>query len=120
MGAKKLILDFYKSDALINSEIMDSYLHPEITIEWNSSKGLVQLTRKEILDITTELERAYVRTKVRISHIVADADTVAIRFSHFVKTIENPREEMLLAHFMVFWEVKDGKLFRAYQMSQPS
>jgi hypothetical protein len=35
-----------------------------------------------------------------------------------VKTIENPREEMLLAHFFVIWEIKDDKLFRGYQISQ--
>ena len=40
------------------------------------------------------------------------------RYSHFVKTFENPREEMLLAHFFVIWEIKDNKLYRGYQMSQ--
>lgn len=120
MSAKKLVVDFYKSDALINSQVMETYLHPDVMIDWHSSKGFVQLRREEIINMTAELERAYVRSKVRVSHVADDNDIVAIRYSHYAKTIENPREEMLLAHFMVFWEIKDGKLFRGYQMSQPS
>jgi hypothetical protein len=49
---------------------------------------------------------------------VAEDNTVALRYAHYVKTIENPREEMLLAHFMVVWELKANKLYRGYQMSQ--
>jgi hypothetical protein len=55
---------------------------------------------------------------MRITHIIEEGDTVSVRYSHFVKTFENPREEMLLAHFFVIWEVKEGKLFRGFQMSQ--
>jgi hypothetical protein len=31
----------------------------------------------------------------------------------FCKTIENPREEMLLAHFISIWQIKDNKLYKA-------
>ena len=120
MSAKKIVQDFYKSDALINSVIMDTYLHPDVTVEWNSSKGFIQINRSEILALSAELGKAYVRSKTRISHILCDANIVSVRYSHYIKTIENPREEMLLAHFMVIWELKDGKLFHGYQMSQLS
>jgi hypothetical protein len=39
---------------------------------------------------------------------------------HILKTIENPREEMLLANFISIWQIKDNKLHRGYQMSQLS
>jgi predicted SnoaL-like aldol condensation-catalyzing enzyme len=73
-----------------------------------------------ILNLSQELSKAYVRSKVRISHIIAENDLVSLRYSHFVKTIENPREEMLLAHFIAIWQIKDNKLFKGYQMSQIS
>jgi len=120
MTAKKLVQDFYKSDALIDTAIMGSYLHPEVVLDWNSTKGFLQLNLEEILSLSSELSKAYIRSKVRISHIIQEGDVVSVRYSHFVKTIENPREEMLLAHFFVIWEIKDGKLFRGYQMSQLS
>ena len=71
-----------------------------------------------LMKFTNEISRAYVRTKVRISHIIEEENLVSVRFSHFVKTIENPREEMLLAHIMIVWELKDNKLYKGYQMSQ--
>lgn len=120
MSAKEIVQNFYKSDALINGAIMDMYLHPEVTLEWNSTKGFIKMDRKGLLDITNELSKAYIRSKVRISHIIQEGNLVSVRYSHYIKTIENPREEMLLAHFMAIWEIKDDKLFHGYQMSQLS
>lgn len=120
MSAKEIVQKFYKSDALIDSEVIKDFMHPEVIVEWNSSTGLVQLDYKSLLILSHDLSKAYVRSKVRISHIVSENDIVSVRYSHFVKTIENPREEMLLAHFMVIWQIKDNKLFRGYQMSQLS
>ncbi len=116
--SKKLIQDFYKSDALINSEIMDQYLHPEVLLDWNSSTGFKQLNREQLLSLTAEMSKAYVRSKARISHIVKEGNLVSVRYTHCIKTIENPREEMILAHFMVIWEIKDDKLYRGFQISQ--
>ena len=120
MLAKKLVQDFYKSDALINSNIMKLYLHPEVILDWNSSKGFLQLKYDDIVALAGELGRAYIRSKVRMSHLLQDGTNIIVRYSHYIKTVENPREEMLLAHFFVIWEVKDEKLFRGYQMSQIS
>jgi predicted SnoaL-like aldol condensation-catalyzing enzyme len=120
MSAKQIVEKFYKSDALIDSAVLKEYLHPDIIVEWNSSKGFVELNYNTLIDLSIELSKAYVRSKVRISHLIAENDLVSIRYSHFVKTIENPREEMLLAHFITIWQIKEGKLFRGYQMSQLS
>ncbi|MFD2940424.1 MULTISPECIES: nuclear transport factor 2 family protein [Flavobacterium] len=118
MSIKEFVQKFYKSDALIDSEILKTYLHPDVTLEWNSSKGFIQMDYDSIIEMANELSRAYVRSKVRISHIISEDDLVSVRYSHFVKTIENPREEMLLAHFSTIWQIKDDKLYRGYQMSQ--
>lgn len=120
MSAKKIVQDFYKSDALLNSEVIATFLHPEVLLDWNSSKGFIQMKHADIVAMAGELGKAYVRSKARISHILQDGDQVAVRYSHYIKTVENPREEMLLAHFFVIWEIKDDKLFRGFQMSQLS
>ncbi|MBC5862963.1 nuclear transport factor 2 family protein [Flavobacterium sp. K77] len=120
MSVKEIVQKFYKSDALIDSAVIKDFLHPEVVVEWNSSKGFVELDYNALVQLSDELSKAYVRSKVRISHILAENDLVSLRYSHFVKTIENPREEMLLAHFNVIWQIKDNKLFRGYQMSQLS
>lgn len=120
MSAKEIVQKFYKSDALIDSNVIKDFLHPEVIVEWNSSKGFVELNYDSLVNLSAELSKAYVRSKVRISHILSENDLISVRYSHFVKTIENPREEMLLAHFIVIWQIKDNKLFRGYQMSQLS
>lgn len=120
MSAKEIVKKFYKSDALIDSEVIKDFLHPDIIVEWNSSEGLVEYNYKSLFELSHELSKAYVRSKVRISHIISENDLVSVRYSHYVKTIENPREEMFLANFIVIWEIKDNKLFRGYQMSQLS
>ena len=118
MSAKEIVQEFYKSDALLEKETVSKLLHDDVVLEWHSSKGFLKLKHLEIIDLTNELSKAYVRSKARITHILEEGNTVALRYSHYVKTIENPREEMLLAHFMVIWELKDNKLYRGYQMSQ--
>lgn len=118
MSAKEIVQEFYKSDALLENETVSKLLHPDVVLEWHSSKGFLKLKHQEIIDLISELAKAYVRSKARITHILEEGNTVSVRYSHYVKTIENPREEMLLAHFMVVWELKNNKLFRGYQMSQ--
>jgi hypothetical protein len=118
MNAKKIILDFYKSDALINSQVLGTFLHPDVILDWNSSKGFIQMKREDLLALASELSRSYVRSKVAISHIVKEGNLISVRYSHTVKTFENPREDILLANFMVIWELKDDKLYRGFQMSQ--
>lgn len=118
MKPKDIVLEFYKSDVLLDKKIVSELLHPDVTIDWNSSKGFIQLDYDDILSLTDDLAKAYIRSKIRISHILQENDLVSLRYSHYVKTIENPREEMLLGNFFVIWEVKEEKLFRGYQMSQ--
>ncbi|UPT70495.1 MAG: nuclear transport factor 2 family protein [Flavobacterium sp. JAD_PAG50586_2] len=118
MSAKEIVQEFYKSDALLESDTVSKLLHDDVVLEWHSSKGFLKLKYQDIIDLTTELGKAYVRSKARITHILEEGNTVSVRYSHYVKTIENPREEMLLAHFMVIWELKNNKLYRGYQMSQ--
>lgn len=118
MNLKKIILDFYKSEALINPTILATYLHDDISLEWNSSSGFIKLNREELLTLASELSRSYIRSKVEISHIIREGDLVSVKYSHSVKTIENPREYILVANFMVIWELIDEKLYRGYQISQ--
>jgi hypothetical protein len=99
---------------------MKEYLHPECILEWNSTKGFIQMDYNALLNLTNDISRAYVRTKARISHIIEEGNVVSVRFARYAKTIENPREEMFLANVMIIWEIKDNKLYRGYKMTQVS
>lgn len=118
MTTKKIIKAFYKSDAFINVDEMKHFLHEDFQLEWQSSKGFVKMNKEEALVFTKEMSISYIRTKVKIHSLLKDKNEVAIRYSHFVKTVENPREDMLLAHIFAIFEIKDEKLYRCFQMSQ--
>ncbi len=117
MSIKEFVQKFYKSDALIDSELLKEYIHPDIIVEWRNSQGIKFMNYQDMLDYTSSLSKNFVRSKVRIQHILEEGDLVSLHFSHYGNTIENPREETLLAQFMVVWQIKDDKLYRGYQMS---
>jgi hypothetical protein len=118
MKSKEIIKSFYKSDVLLDAAALAPFLHEDILVDWHSSIGFLQLNKHQLLEISTSLGKAYVRSKNKISHIIAKGTKVTVRYSQYVKTIENPREEMFLAHFIVIWELKDDKLYRGFQISQ--
>lgn len=118
MKPKHIVTNFYKSDVVLDATAVSDLLHPEVILEWHSTKGFFKMNHESIVALSRELSKAYIRSKCKISHLIAKGETVTVRYSQFVKTIENPREEMFLAHFMVIWEIKDDKLYRGYQMSQ--
>ncbi len=118
MSPKKLVQDFYKSNALLDIEVLKNYLHPEFILEWNGSTGFLKLDYQGIIDYTTNVAKAYVKTKIKVDHLLVDKNMVSVKYSLSVKTIENYREEMKLANFFVIWEIKDDKLYKGFQMSQ--
>lgn len=118
MKAKDIVANFYKSDVILDVKTLDELLHPDVQLDWHSTKGFLKLSKKQLLDMSLELSKAYVRSKNNITHLIDKGNLVTVRYSQYVKTLENPREEMFLAHFMVIWEIKDDKLYRGYQMSQ--
>ncbi|MGL5112048.1 MAG: nuclear transport factor 2 family protein [Flavobacterium sp.] len=118
MTAKEFVQAFYKSDALIDSSVLKEFIHPEIILDWHSSDGSIQMNYDSLTHFVAQLQSAYVRSKIKISHILEENDLISVRYSHYVKTVENPREEILLAHFMTIWQIKEDKLYRGHQMSQ--
>jgi hypothetical protein len=118
MKAKDIVLQFYETNFLLHKEEVVKLLHPEVVIEWNSSKGFIQLDYNDIINLSQELNRSYIQSNMVISHIIEEKNKVAVRYAHFAKTIENPKEEMLLGHFFVIWEIKEDKLYKGFQISQ--
>lgn len=115
---KDIVLEIYASDAIRNPEAMKNFLHPEAVVEWNSSKGFLKLDYESVIEMTGELERSYLNSRAEIHHILAENNLVTVRFTHYVTAIENPGEETALAKFFIIWEIKDGQLYRGFQMSQ--
>jgi hypothetical protein len=118
MNPKELVQAFYNSDALYNSKTLESFLHPDVVLEWNSSKGFIKKDYDGLLQMANELKVGYEAFVVQIHQILAEDNLVSVHYTHFGTTIENPNYINRLAYFFVIWEIKEGKLFRGFQMSQ--
>lgn len=118
MEPKYRVAAFYNSDFYKMPETLNEYLHPEVELLWNSSTGFHKFNYSEIGKISQELNSAFESLRADISHLICENNTVAIRFTYYVGTVENPDEELPMAHFIAIWELKDGKLFKGHQISQ--
>lgn len=117
--AKEIVRDFYRSDILKDKTLLERYFHPELVLIWNSPIGLSIMHYDELVKFFDEIRRTYYDLRLEVSHLLADGNHVTIRYKYYVRTIENPDEELGIAHFIAIWEVKDGKIFRGHQVSQP-
>jgi hypothetical protein len=117
--AKEVVRNFYQSDLLKDEEVLERFFDPEIVLIWNSSEGLSILHYDDLASFFSEIRRTYDDLRVEVSHLLEDSGHVTVRYKYYIKTIENPDEELGIAHFIAIWEVKDGKIFRGYQVSQP-
>ena len=118
-SAKEIVRRFYLSDVLNDTSVLKKYFHPDLELLWNSSNGLTIMNHKDLVNYFTEMRRNYDDLRVEVSHLLEDGDFVTVRYKYYIKTIENPDEELGIAHFMAIWEVKDGKIYRGHQISQP-
>jgi len=117
--AKEIVKNFYQEDLLKDPTVLTRYFHPELLLIWNSADGLTIMHFNELVEFFTEIRRTYADIRVEISHLLEDGNHVTIRYKYYVRTIENPDEELGIAHFIAIWEIKDEKLYRGYQVSQP-
>lgn len=118
MNAKELVTEYYKLEGFRDVAATQQFIHDDLELKWHSSKGYLELDKNDFMALVAEMGKSYCGSRLDISHIVAEGDTVTVRYTHYVCAIENPTEEMTLAHFVVIWEVKDEKLFKGYLMSQ--
>jgi len=118
-SAKEIVRDFYEANIFDGISVLERYLHPELVLIWNSSDGLSIMHFEDIIDFFAEIKRTYKDFRLEVSHLLEDDIHVTIRYKYYVRTIENPDEELGIAHFIAIWEVKDQKLYRGYQVSQP-
>lgn len=118
LRTKEIATKFYESNFYKDEDVLRSFLHPDVELSWYGTTGLKKLNLEEIAEISQQLAESYESLRAEIEKVVAKKDNVAIHFTYHVRTIENPEEEMPLAHFIAIWEMKDGKLYKGVQISQ--
>ncbi|HBR55432.1 MAG TPA: hypothetical protein DEA82_15085 [Flavobacteriaceae bacterium] len=118
-NAKKIVRAFYLSDLLKDETVLKTFFHKDVELIWNSTDGLSILKYDDLNTFFSEVRRTYHDLRAEVSHMLEDEGHVTIRYKYYIRTMENPDEELGIAHFICIWEVKDGKLYRGWQVSQP-
>ena len=120
LEGKKVVRDFYCSDFFNKKQQLEKYLHPEMELFWNARTGYAHMRREDIAAVTSEAAKSFDSVRCEITHLLQEDAHVTVRFTFYITTIENPTEEMPAAHFVAIWELKDGLMYKGYQMSQPA
>lgn len=115
---KNIVADFYQTDIVNNKTIMNDFFHPEISLTWNSSDGLTTMNYEDLNAFFNEIRRTYSDLTIEVSHLIPSEEYVTVCYDA-KRILDDSEEEVAIAHFMTLWEVKDGKLYRGYQISQP-
>ena len=118
MSSKAIVKNFYESDLANDATVVSRYFHKDCELHWNSSHGFMLLKYDDIVKFFEGTRKSYNSLRFQFSHILEDNQFVSTRHTLHANTIENPDEEITLAHFTAIWEVKNDKLYRGYEISQ--
>ena len=118
MSPKEIVQAFYDSDLANDNKVVPKYFHKDCELHWNSSKGYMLLKYTDIVSFFKGTRDSYTNLRFEFSHLLEDKQFVTSRHILYAQTIEDPDNEIALAHFIAIWEIKDDKLFRCYEISQ--
>lgn len=117
MSSKKVVKHYYELD-IAKDEDAITHFHKDCQLHWNSSKGFIVMDYDALDHMFQEIRKSYITFKFRLSHLLEDGKSVTSRYTVYVTPIENPDEEQPLAHVISIWEIKKGKLYKGYEISQ--
>jgi hypothetical protein len=116
---KQVVSDFHQANIIRDEIVLENYFHKDLVLIWNSADGLAIMNYEDLIAFFLEIRRTYNDLRIEISHLLEDGNHVTIRYKYYVRTIENPEEELGISHFIGIWEVKDGKMYQGHIVSQP-
>lgn len=117
MSIKEVVKSFYDLD-LAQEDNVVTHFHNDCILKWHSSKGYSEFDLEGVKSMLEGVKQSYHSFKYKLSHLLEDGNVVTARYTVYSTTIENPEQEEPLAHFISIWEVKDGKLYKGYEISQ--
>ena len=93
-SALEIVKNFYESAGILNKTYCLEVFHEDIQLEWHSSKGHLFLEHTDLLALSKDLKHSYFDLRAQIHDIMSEDDKVMIRYTHYVRTFENPEEEL--------------------------
>jgi hypothetical protein len=120
MTNREKIEFLYKEDGIRDKKFLDTLIHEDFKLEWDSSSGNSILDKNFILNLSEVINANYEISYFEISHLIEESNQIVVKYNHKVATIENPKEIMLIAKVVAIWSFQDGKIIDGYLISKPN
>lgn len=117
---KKIVTNFLDSDVFVQANDFESFFHKDFKMHWHASSGYREFNYEEYQRIAQVTAASYESMRTEISHMISDKNEVAARFTVYVRTLENPREEVPVGYFISIFKIEDEKIVEIHQTSHPS
>lgn len=117
---KKTVTNFLDSDVFVQANDFESFFHKDFKMHWHASSGYREFNYEEYQRIAQATAASYESMRTEISHMISDKNEVAARFTVYVRTLENPREEVPVGYFISIFKIEDEKIVEIHQTSHPS
>ncbi len=118
--AKKVVNQFLESDVFLDPDLFCKHFSDSLKVYWHASSGYREFDYADYYRLCESTAASYKSMRTAISHIFSQKDEVAARFTVYVKTLENPTEEIPIGYFISIFTVDDGKIREIHQSSHPS
>jgi predicted ester cyclase len=119
-AAKKIVQKFLDSDVFVNVEEFDYYIHKDLKMHWHASSGYREFNYDDYYRLCQSTAASYESMRSEVTHMISDKKEVAARFTVYVRTNENPREEIPVGYFISIFKLEDDKIIEVHQSSHPS
>jgi len=120
MSPKQIVRAFFESEFYKDEAVLEKYIHDDFQLFWNSSAGYSHMDKTSFSQMLMEMSSSFESLRSSITHVLQEDNTVTIRYTFHIKTIENPEEEVPMAHFISIFELEDNKIIKGFQISQPA
>jgi hypothetical protein len=120
LSAKKIVKGFLDSDVFVNLQEFENYLHKDLKMHWHASSGYREFSFDDYRRLCQSTAASYESMRTDLTHIIAEKKEVAARFTVYVRTNENPREEVSVGYFISIFKIEDDKIKEIHQSSHPS
>lgn len=120
MTNREKIEFLYKQEGIRDIEFLNSLIHDDFKLEWDSSSGNSISDKNFFLNLSEVINTNYEISYFEISHIIEDENHIVVKYNHKVATIENPTEIMLIAKVVAIWSFQEGKIIDGYLISKPN
>lgn len=118
--SQDVVKDFLHSDVFVESNGFDTFFNKDLKVYWHASSGYKCFDYNDYRRLSQSTSASYTAMRNDITHLFSEGHRVAARFTVYVKTIENPGEEVVVGYFLSLFEIENNKISTIHQSSHPA